>query len=69
MVSLIGVGDNTVDRYIDMGMMYPGGNAVNVSVFFKRMGGEASYLCWLGDDSRGRLVLDSLRAESDDVTQ
>ena len=69
MVSLIGVGDNTVDRYIDMNMMYPGGNAVNVSVFFKRMGGEASYLGWLGDDRRGHLIMDSLRAEGVDVSQ
>jgi len=69
MVSLIGVGDNTVDRYIDMNMMYPGGNAVNVTVFFKHMGGEASYLGWLGDDRRGRLVLDPLRAEGVDVSQ
>lgn len=68
MVSLIGVGDNTVDRYIDKGMMYPGGNAVNVPVFFKRMGGEASYLGWVGDDRRGSLVLDSLRAEGVDVS-
>jgi len=68
MVSLIGVGDNTIDRYIDMNMMYPGGNAVNVSVFFKRMGGEACYLGWLGDDRRGHLVLDSLQAEGVDVS-
>ena len=69
MVSLISVGDNTVDRYIDMNMMYPGGNALNVSVFFKRMGDEASYLGWLGDDRRGNLVLDSLRAEGVDISK
>ena len=68
MVSLIGVGDNTVDRYIDMNMMYPGGNAVNVSVFFRRRGGATDYLGWLGDDRRGHLVLDSLRVEGVDVS-
>ena len=26
---IVGVGDNVLDRYIDQGLMYPGGNAVN----------------------------------------
>ncbi len=68
MVSLIGVGDNTVDRYLDRNLMFPGGNAVNVSVFFKRFGGDAAYLGWLGNDQRGSLVLDSLKAEGIDVS-
>jgi fructoselysine 6-kinase len=69
MVSLIGVGDNTVDRYLDRNTMFPGGNAVNVPVFFKRLGGEVAYLGWLGADRRGFLVLDSLRAEGIDVSR
>ncbi|TFH16528.1 fructoselysine kinase [Candidatus Bathyarchaeota archaeon] len=68
MASIIGVGDNTVDRYLDRNLMFPGGNAVNVPVFFKRLSGSAGYLGWLGDDPRGALVLNSLKAEGVDVS-
>ena len=68
MVQVIGVGDNTVDRYLDLRMMYPGGNAVNVAVLAQRYGHPASYLGWLGDDAHGRLILDALHAESVDTS-
>ena len=31
-VSILGFGDNVVDCYEHLGVMYPGGNAVNVAV-------------------------------------
>ncbi len=68
MVRVIGVGDNTVDRYRDQRMMYPGGNAVNVAVLAHRYGHQASYLGWLGDDTHGRFILDALRAEGIDLS-
>ncbi|MBI9044196.1 MAG: hypothetical protein JEZ06_06910 [Anaerolineaceae bacterium] len=68
MTSLIGVGDNTVDTYIDEGIHFPGGNAVNVAVFAGRCGGKAAYLGALGDDSRGRLIQDALNAEKVDIS-
>ncbi len=69
MASLIGVGDNTFDRYLDQGTMYPGGNAVNVPVFYRRHGGKAAYLGWVGDDRRGSILLEALRAENVDVSR
>jgi len=63
MVRIIGVGDNTVDKYLDLGMMFPGGNAVNVPVLAHRYGHPAGYIGWLGDDAYGRLVLSALRQE------
>ncbi len=39
---LLGLGDNTVDIYIDRRVDFPGGNAVNVAVFDKRLGFETS---------------------------
>jgi len=69
MASLIGVGDNTFDRYLDRNTMYPGGNAVNVPVFYRRHGGKAAYLGWVGDDRRGALLLESLRAEDVDISR
>ena len=69
MLQVIGVGDNTVDRYLDLGMMFPGGNAVNVAVLTHRYGHPASYLGWLGDDAHGRLILDALCAEQVDTSR
>jgi fructoselysine 6-kinase len=68
MARLIGVGDNTVDTYIQERVRYPGGNAVNVAVLAKRYGIESAYLGSLGGDDRGRLILESLVSEGIDVT-
>lgn len=60
---LVGVGDNVVDRYRDLGTMFPGGQALNVAVFAQRFGLSAAYLGVLGDDVAGRHVLGAMRAE------
>lgn len=62
------IGDNVVDRYRDRGMMYPGGNSVNVAVFASRLGAEAAYAGILGDDEAGQLILASLREEGVDTS-
>ena len=28
-MKIAGIGDNVIDRYMNMGIMFPGGNAVN----------------------------------------
>ena len=35
---VLGFGDNIVDRFLDRGLDYPGGNCVNVAVFARRLG-------------------------------
>ncbi|MDN4614058.1 PfkB family carbohydrate kinase [Leifsonia sp. F6_8S_P_1B] len=55
-VRVLGFGDNIVDRFVDRGVEYPGGNAVNVAVFARRLGAEAGYLGVFGDDERGAFV-------------
>jgi fructoselysine 6-kinase len=65
---VIGVGDNTVDRYLHLGQMFPGGNAVNVSVLANRYGYPSSYLGWLADDPHGRLIMEALAAEGVDCS-
>nr|WP_276282970.1 hypothetical protein [Virgibacillus indicus] len=35
-MKLIAVGDNVVDSYLDKKTIYPGGNALNVSVLCKQ---------------------------------
>ena len=68
MVSVIGVGDNTVDRYLHLGKMFPGGNAVNVPVLAHRLGSPAAYLGWLTKDPHGMLVYNALIEEGVDVS-
>jgi sugar/nucleoside kinase (ribokinase family) len=64
---LLGVGDNVVDRYRQLGLMFPGGQALNVAVAARRAGAEAGYLGALGTDGAGRHVLAALIAEGVDV--
>jgi fructoselysine 6-kinase len=67
MIRVVGVGDNTVDQYLHLGQMFPGGNAVNVAVLAQRYGHRGSYLGWLGNDVYGRLILGALREEGIDT--
>ncbi|MCG8511497.1 MAG: PfkB family carbohydrate kinase, partial [Rhodospirillales bacterium] len=66
--ALLGLGDNTVDIYADRGVMFPGGNAVNVAVHGARLGATAAYLGCLGDDVFGRLLFDAMTAEKVDLS-
>jgi fructoselysine 6-kinase len=68
MVRIIGVGDNTIDTYVHQGMMFPGGNSVNVPVLAKRYGANTSYIGCLGHDFRGTLILKALKEEGVDVS-
>ena len=68
MFSVIGVGDNTVDRYLHLGKMFPGGNAVNVAVHARRMGYRAAYLGWIANDPHGQLVHQALAEEKVDLS-
>ena len=68
MVRVIGVGDNTVDKYLHLRQMFPGGNAVNVAVLAHRYGHPASYIGWFGNDRYGDLLLDALENEKIDTT-
>ncbi len=66
---LLGAGDNVVDRYPDLGLLFPGGNAVNVAVAARRAGADAAYLGVLGDDDAGGVVLAALAAEGIETTR
>ena len=68
MVRVLGIGDNTVDIYVDQGVQFPGGNAVNVAVLTHRLGAEAAYLGCFGSDFLGDLLRDALKAEGVDIS-
>jgi fructoselysine 6-kinase len=68
-VRVLGFGDNIVDRFLDRGLDYPGGNCVNVAVFAHRLGAEAGYLGVFGDDEAGELLREAVAAEGVDVSR
>lgn len=57
---VLGFGDNIVDRFVDRGVEYPGGNAVNVAVYARLLGAHAEYLGVFGDDEAGRFLRASI---------
>ena len=65
---VLGLGDNTVDTYVDRHLQFPGGNAVNVAVLCRRLGAQASYLGCLGSDEAGDVLRAALAAEGVDLS-
>lgn len=53
---LLGMGDNVVDQYLDTEMGYPGGQALNFSVYSRMLGADAAYLGVFGKDQNGDFV-------------
>jgi len=54
---VLGLGDNVVDKYVNLKMMYPGGNALNFAVFAKKLKQDASFLGVFGSDEEAKHVL------------
>lgn len=67
-MKFIGIGDNVADRYINQRIMYPGGNAVNFSVFAKECGEDSAYLGIIADDREGRMIKKALEKKNVDTT-
>jgi fructoselysine 6-kinase len=63
------VGDNCVDVYADAGgVERVGGNALNVALELARAGHATAYLGAVGNDARGRVVLEGARGGRVDVS-
>jgi sugar/nucleoside kinase (ribokinase family) len=62
-MNVLGFGDNTVDRFVDRGTDYPGGNCVNVAVYARRLGLDAAYLGVFGDDDLGTFLRTAVAAQ------
>ncbi|WP_435104463.1 PfkB family carbohydrate kinase [Arhodomonas sp. AD133] len=69
MVRVLGIGDNTVDIYVDQGVQFPGGNAVNIAVMMKRIGADTAYLGCVGSDRLGGLIRSALEDEGVDISR
>ncbi len=59
-LKVIGIGDNVVDNYIDIRTMFPGGNALNFSVYASMLGCDSAYLGVFGSDDSGKHVQQTL---------
>lgn len=62
-MKVIGIGDNVVDKYIHQKKMYPGGNALNFTVFAKKLAVDAAYIGIFGNDEAAahiKKVLDEI---------
>ena len=68
-IKIVGVGDNCIDFYEQTKEAYPGGNPVNVAVYFKRLGGNSSYVGAVGTDDYGTLLIESLKDKGVDTSQ
>ncbi|BCJ98910.1 fructoselysine 6-kinase [Anaerocolumna chitinilytica] len=67
-MKIAAVGDNCMDVYDGLGDAYPGGNPVNVAVYFVRLGGEASYTGAVGTDVYGKRMKDAIGAKGVDTS-
>jgi len=68
-MKVLGFGDNIVDRFIDRGIAYPGGNSVNFAVFAQQLGVDASYLGVFGSDAAGDFLRRAVRDQGVDISR
>ncbi|HBL1749963.1 TPA: fructoselysine 6-kinase [Enterococcus faecium] len=60
-MKVLGLGDNVVDKYENLGIMYPGGNSLNFAVFAKKQGHESSFMGVFGSDEEAAHVLSAIK--------
>lgn len=60
---IVTIGDNCLDWYLDRAKVYPGGNALNVAVYCRRLGADSDYIGQFGADRAGDIMINALRAE------
>ena len=63
MKSIVAVGDNVVDCYLAQGLMFPGGNCLNLAVFARRFGARTAYVGAIGRDPAGQAIANALATE------
>lgn len=68
-MKVIAYGDNCVDRYINKGIMFPGGNCINFAVYARQLGMESSYLGLFGDDKEAELIRKALKEKNVDFSR
>ncbi len=59
-IKVIGIGDNVVDNYIHLRTMFPGGNALNFSVYASMLGCESAFIGVFGSDDAASHIQQTL---------
>lgn len=59
-MEIVTVGDNCVDFYLADNKAYPGGNALNVAVYVRRLNEPCSFVSVVGDDEYGDMLLTAM---------
>ncbi len=68
-MKVIGIGDNVVDQYTHIRTRYPGGNALNFSVYAARLGCPSAYMGVFGDDAAAAQVKAALAQQGVDASR
>ncbi len=66
MASILAVGINLMDKYLDQGIMYPGGNELNVAVYASRQGHSSAFMGVFGTDKAAPYIRSVLEKEQVD---
>ncbi|WP_020612547.1 PfkB family carbohydrate kinase [Sediminispirochaeta bajacaliforniensis] len=69
MLRVLGLGDNVVDKYRTDRIMYPGGNALNFSVYAKHLHCHSAYMGVIGDDLPAWHIFSVLRELDIDISR
>ena len=69
MLKIYCVGDNNVDIYLEQGIVFPGGCALNVAAYAASLGHAVTYVSTVGNDRLGKLQLESLADLGVDVSK
>jgi len=62
MINVIGIGDVMCDMNLTTGVMYPGGQSLNIPANVRLMGESAAFLGCLGNDGVAQYILDTMDA-------
>ncbi len=68
-MKVIGIGDNVVDDYIHIRTIFPGGNALNFSVYASMLGCDSAYLGVFGSDDAAKHVQQTLTERGVDTSR
>ncbi len=67
-MNVLGVGDNVIDRYCHTGLGYPGGNALNFSVYAAMLAADSAYLGIFGNDRQASHLQQVLTRRQVDIS-
>jgi len=68
-MKVIGIGDNVLDDYIHIRTMFPGGNALNISVYTSMLGCQSAYLGVFGSDAAAKHLQQTLLQKGVDTSR